>query len=232
MKTLPLGREPEQITIYLDIETIPAGEPVDPNTLEPPGNLKKADTIEQWKIFEAPKVAQELYRKRSLNSMDGQVLCIGFAINDGPLVVILEGPGHESETLELFEKELLIRIPSSYAAFTWVAHNGIGFDFKWIKRKAIQYGLPWLAQSIKTERYGSNVVDTMQLWQMGDYREPYTKLSKIAEFLGIPDNTNGVDGSMIYDMYLAGRIDEICEYCRNDVDQVRAVYKKIMFLED
>lgn len=232
MKNIVLEREQESVSIFIDIETIPSGDPIDPNTLTPPGNLKKKDTIEAWQAFDAPRLAEELYRKRSLNSMEGKIICVGCAIGDDKATTWGDdGDVNEKDILKLMVDDIQLSLPSPFASIVWIAHNGIGFDFKWLKRKAIKYQLPWLAQSIRPERYGGNCIDTIQLWQCGDYKDAYCKLSAIADFLGIPYSTD-VDGSMVYDMFLAGKIAEICEYCRRDVELVRAVYRKIMFLEE
>jgi hypothetical protein len=55
----------------------------------------------------------------------------------------------------------------------------------------------------------------------------WTKLTEIAEFLGIKDLNEGTDGSDIYDLYKAGKFDEIETKCFNDVLMCKEVYERI-----
>jgi 3'-5' exonuclease len=215
--------------IYIDIETIPAGDPIAPCTLTPPGNMKKIDTIETWYREEAPQIAEEQYRKRALDSMQGQILVIAFAVNnDEPIAIhslIDEGFNWEGSILQDLEN-----FGKNYIEFpiVWIGHNAVGFDMLWLWRRAIKYDLPWLSQNIKLDRYKGNVHDTMIMWGGGNFNN-FSKLDDIAKFLGIAGKTEGVDGSKVYDLYLEGKIDEITEYCCNDVRMVRDVYQQISF---
>jgi hypothetical protein len=62
------------------------------------------------------------------------------------------------------------------------------------------------------------------MWSPHDQRDRVS-LGKIAAYLGIDVKSNGLDGSKIYDAWLDGRQDEIAEYCKQDVDAVRSVFK-------
>ena len=43
--------------------------------------------------------------------------------------------------------------------------------------------------------------------------------------------SGGVDGSQVYDFYLAGRLQEINAYCLRDVRVTRAIYRRMTFEE-
>ena len=90
-----------EYTIALDIETLPAGPMPTPELMKPPAQMKKADTIAKWREEEAPKLVEEEYRKRSLDSMVGrsgvrlsggqrQRLAIARMVLAEPKVVILD----------------------------------------------------------------------------------------------------------------------------------------------
>lgn len=218
--------------IYIDIETIPVGDPIDPRTLTPPGNIKKVDTIETWYRDEAPRLANEQFRKRSLDSMAGAVLVVSWAIdNQEPQFIIAEETDDISDATP--EEFLMANLEFSFqnsisGPVIWVGHNAVGFDMLWLWRRAIKYDLPWLATNIKIDRYKGNVHDTMLIWGGGGFNN-FSKLDDIAKFLGIEGKTEGVDGSKVYDLYLEGKIDEIAKYCSNDVRMVRDVYQQISF---
>jgi predicted PolB exonuclease-like 3'-5' exonuclease len=55
-------------------------------------------------------------------------------------------------------------------------------------------------------------------------------LHKLSLCLGcVSPKEKGIDGSKVYDYFLAGKGDEIAEYCKRDVDATREVYKKMTF---
>ena len=55
-------------------------------------------------------------------------------------------------------------------------------------------------------------------------------LEHIALALGIPSPKEGIDGSQVAQVYSEGGVEEICEYCKRDVETTRAVYKRMVFL--
>ena len=77
-----------QFNIYFDIETIPTQSEHLKNhvqtNLTPPANYKKQETIDAW-IEENRDLA---YRKTALNGGFGQIVCIGYAINDNDVRTI------------------------------------------------------------------------------------------------------------------------------------------------
>jgi predicted PolB exonuclease-like 3'-5' exonuclease len=56
-------------------------------------------------------------------------------------------------------------------------------------------------------------------------------LEHLALALGIPTPKEGIDGSQVFDFYKAGKLDEIADYCKRDVETTRAVYKRMTFAE-
>jgi len=208
--------------LFLDIETIPAGEPIDPMGLKAPSQMKKAETIAEWYKNEAPALAEEAWRKGSLDSMRGEILCIGWAYDDKADVYC---ENDERGTLEMFAY-LMMDVMGSYKQIpTFVGWNSNSFDIPWIWRKAIKYGLKPIKTAINRDRYKGNSIDLMNVWA-SDFKD-YRKMSDVADFLGIEDRSNGIDGSQVYDLYKEGRIEEIKTYCMGDVLTVRDIYNKI-----
>jgi hypothetical protein len=203
--------------IFLDIETIPAGDPIDPMTLKPPAQMKKADTIAEWYKNEAPALAEEAWKKGSLDSMRGEILCIGWICDEEGWVI---NGSNEEATLQQFQT-ILEGIKGEYKFVGW---NINSFDIPWIWRKAIKYNLP-LRKVFNRDRYRGNSVDLMLTWA-SDFKD-FRKMSDVAEFLGIEDRSNGIEGSQVYDLYKEGRIEEIKTYCMGDVETVRDIYKRI-----
>lgn len=49
-------------------------------------------------------------------------------------------------------------------------------------------------------------------------------LDDLAKFLGIEGKTAGMDGSQVFDYWQAGRVNEVAEYCRRDVELTRNLW--------
>lgn len=209
--------------LVIDLETIPAGDPIDPLTLSPPAQMKKQDTIEKWYAEEAPALAKEMYRKRALDSMQGEIFCIGYH-REGNIRGVVCGE-NEYATLSEFDEYLKYVIGQYKEYPTWVGWNIKSFDLAWLWRKAIKYDLKILRQSINRDRYKGNAIDLMEVWA-ADFKD-YRKQSDVAKFLGLPDLSNGIDGSKVYDMVLDGKVEEVKQYCLSDVLLSKAIYEKI-----
>jgi hypothetical protein len=209
--------------LFVDIETVCAGDPIDPLTLIPPAQMKKPDTIAKWYEEEAPALAKELYRKRALDSMQGEIWCVGYASAGWDDWVIHNG--NELDTLTAFDHTLKVMIGKYKQMPTWVGWNIKSFDLAWLWRKAIKYDLKTLKLAINRDRYKGNSIDLMEVWA-ADFRE-YRKQSDVAKFLGLPDLSNGIDGSKVYDLICDGKYEEVKNYCLGDVLTSKAIYEKI-----
>ena len=72
------------------------------------------------------------------------------------------------------------------------------------------------------------IYDVMWEWEQWSKR---ISLDSLSRALGIESPKGELDGSKVYDYYLAGRVDEIYDYCLRDVRATRAIYKRMNFLE-
>lgn len=212
------------LRLYVDIETIPG--PNQPSIEEiaalAPKTMKKADTIQAW----AEENADSEYRKQALDSMQGEILAIGYAFEDAEPVCLIRGDGLDAEAdlLAVFEQS----VESLMAEFgslrpVWIGHNVRAFDLPWLWRKALKYRLHDLARRIPRGRYDKDVEDTMEIWA-ADYKDR-VGLSKVAAFLGLGGKTEGMDGSKVFDAWKAGELERIAGYCVGDVALVRDVHK-------
>ena len=65
--------------------------------------------------------------------------------------------------------------------------------------------------------------DTMTAWAGA---RGTISLDNLCAALGIPGKGDGFDGSQVAQAWADGRHDEIAQYCRDDVQRVRAVWQK------
>lgn len=220
------------MNLYLDLETIPCSRPgllaEIRATIQPPGNISKPETIAKWMAENAETEAMEKWKKTALDGTLGEVVVIGFAVDDAapsaafrPSVKASEG-----DVLQHFFDEVIRCYPElATEPFRLVGHNVIGFDLRFLYQRAVILGVKPSFPLPFDQRYNGDLLfDTMLGWAGWGNR---VKLSALCGALGIPVQQNGVDGSMVWDLFSAGRFDDVILHCTEDVVAVREVYKRM-----
>jgi len=197
--------------IHFDIETIPC----------------QSATVRK-DFFEGDNAR---WLKTSLDGTFGQIVVAAAAVDDAPPVAFYQtdwkADGSESLLLEsLFDMLRGLYNPSAGTRPTFVGHNIIGFDLRFIYQRAIILGIkppPYIPFNAKP--WDSTVFDTMLQWAgMGNR----VKLDTICKVLGL-SGKGDIDGSKVWDYVQAGHIAEVAEYCKHDVELVREVYRRMTF---
>jgi 3'-5' exonuclease len=229
-------------TFVFDIETLPAPE----SSYEVLRTLydKKCEKEHQKAVADglivAEKTTDELEKgfadyvaKTSFDGAFGRVLCIAYGLNDMPIQVICN-PDDEKKTLQEFW-----RVVTNIDLF--IGHNIMEFDLRFLLQRSIILGVkpswnrfeipgvkPWdVGKMLSFARYRNNpIFDTMQEWS--NWGNPKASLEHLAYAMGIPTpKGGGIDGSQVNEFFLAGKVDDICEYCKRDVDVTRKVYQRM-----
>ncbi len=198
--------------LYLDIETLPA-----------PEDKHEAVKFLHKKALEKNKALGQDFEQYLLNtSFDGafgRILCIGYATDDNPAEV-LYSENDEKKMLEDFWQ-------IAQDAFLFIGHNIIDFDMRFIYQRSVVNGVT-PTKDLSFARYRrSPMFDTDREWMKWAMQK--IGLEKLALALGIPSPKDGIDGSQVYSFYKAGKINDILEYCKRDVEVTRKIYKKISF---
>lgn len=231
---------------YIDLETLPddaevgmsdhvapgwTPSPVTLGRRQVPGNYADAVKIATWQsredlryataIVEAQELdrieARKTWEKRSLSPMTGRIACISYAIDDGPVQVI---ECSEDEERGLRELRLFLGKPDRI-----VAHNGHGFDFEYLWKRSVKHRLPELARQFRQPKpWDERLVDTLLLWRM----RRGGSLDAICQFLGIARAKSHIDGSGVLAAYTDGRWPEVVEHAAADIEDLRAVYRRIL----
>ncbi len=199
--------------LFLDIETLPAsGEQM---------QIIK-DLFEEYKKKNGKKTSEttfdNFFRGTSFSGEFGRIFCIGYAVDDQPAKCLF---GNEKEILEKFWQ-------LAKDADLFIGHNVMDFDFRFIyKRSIIHRVRP--TQDLSFARYrNSPIFDTMKEWEK--WGSVGTSLHKLSIALGIDSpKEDGIDGSQVYDYFLAGKTEKIIEYCKRDVLATREIYQRITF---
>lgn len=108
------------------------------------------------------------------------------------------------------------------------AHNGKEFDYPFIARRILINGLkiPALLNIAGKKPWEVNLLDTMELWKFGDYKN-FTSLNLLAAIFNIPTPKDDIDGSDVSRVYYEeNNLDRIASYCQKDVLTVAQVFLK------
>lgn len=195
--------------LFLDIETLPASDEARATLEKLHAKRKKSD-----ENFE------EYFAKTTFDGAFGRILCIGYAVDDDE-VDVLYNDNNEKETLRQFWE-----LAKSTDHF--IGHNVMEFDLRFIyQRSIVNNVMP--SVDLNFARYRSfPIFDTMKEWARWGMNN--VGLEHLALALGIPTpKDGGIEGSQVWDFYKAGKVDDILEYCKRDVETTRAVFKRMVF---
>jgi len=191
--------------LFFDIETVPT-EP----SLQHSGLLEA-----QMQLDEA-----EIIKRLSLSAATARILCLAYALEppaDSPVAVL---GGDEREILQSFWK-------LATETNLFVGHNVLDFDLRFIHQRSIIHQIK-PSRELPFARFRSApIFDTMHEWSK--WGREHVSLDLLARALDIPSPKECLDGSKVYPYYRAGKLAEICEYCKCDVDTVRQVYRRLTF---
>ena len=190
---------------FFDIETVPTERSLQENGL----------LDEQIRLDEA-----EILKKLSLSAMTAKIICLAYAIDppgDAPVQVLR---GEEPEIIRNFWKLAL-------DCHLFVGHNILDFDLRFLYQRSVIHQIK-PSREIQFARFRNNpIYDTMQEWSK--WGREHASLDNLSKALDIPSPKENLDGSKVYPYYRAGKLDEICEYCKRDVESVRQVYRRLTF---
>ncbi|MGL4260780.1 MAG: ribonuclease H-like domain-containing protein [Afipia sp.] len=174
----------------------------------------------------AEEIGDANWRKTSFDATQGHICCIGWAVDDGePFSDYIQTINDERDVLRCFFSDLHKHFDVRRRPL-FVGHNHVGFDLPFIYRRAVILGVepPKFLPSVPRP-WDESVYDTMYQWAGHGNR---ISMDALCHALGIPGK-DGMDGSMVCDAFLQGRIAGIAEYCRGDVVRTREIYKRMTF---
>ena len=216
-----------QTRLFLDIETLPGDESVREEiarTMQPPGGNPTPEALERWEDEQKPAQVEHAYRRTSLRGHAGRILCIGY---------IKEAPGRYDEGVLTGDEPAILRDFWDLVLDVdlFVGFNVLDFDLKFILQRSIVNRVP-PSRPLSFRRYQQEpVYDVMREWEAWSTRD-FISLDTLSRALGMESpKSGGVDGSQVYDFYLAGRLQEIYDYCLRDVRVTRDIYRRMTFEE-
>ncbi len=108
-------------------------------------------------------------------------------------------------------------------------HNVREFDIPYLCRRILANGLtlPAILDLSGRKPWEINVIDTLQQWRFGDFKN-YTSLKLIAATLGIASPKEDIEGKDVAAVYWQGHeLDRIVRYCQRDVVTVARILMRL-----
>ena len=197
--------------LYLDIETLPAGE-------EMRGILKDIYSRKRKNKY-TPRTFEEFVESTGLDGSYGRIACISYAINDEPIKTLF---GDEKKMLTDFWD-------IAKNADLFIGFNLMDFDLRFIYQRSVILGVK-PSKDLNFARYRNfPIYDIMCEWSKWNLQSKIS-LHALSKVLGIPSPKEGdIEGKDVAKAYQDGRIKEICQYCEKDVETTRKIYKKMIY---
>lgn len=190
---------------FLDIETVPTDQ-----------SLKENGLLDAQIKLDEP----ELIKKLSLSAATAKIICLCYAVEPSLINSIEVLQGEETEIIKNFWK-----LATDCNLF--VGHNILDFDLRFIYQRSVIHQIKPSRDIPFTRFRNAPIFDTMQEWSK--WGREHVSLDSLTKALGIPSPKENLDGSKVYPYYRAGKLAEIIEYCKRDVDSVRQVYHRLTF---
>jgi hypothetical protein len=222
---------------YFDIETIPTTNKMVIDSIResitPPGNYKKPESIAEWMATQGEEAFQQAYRKTALDGLYGEIISIAWAFgNDDPSVLNRRQGDREDELLDAF----FVNISSLKTLYgnkgnisKWIGHYISGFDLRFLWQRCVVNDVkPPIAIPYDAKPWDDRIFDTKVAWTGSSQYSGAGSLDKLS--LAIFGEGKGeINGANVYDYWLAGKYQEIADYNVRDVEMCRKLYKKMTF---
>lgn len=155
-----------------------------------------------------------------------KIVCIGAIIAQRHTMgwkVISRGAPHDGDRSE---SQLIASFVGRIAELqpTLVTFNGNGFDLPVLRYRAMVHRVtaPGLMSLPYFNRYSNQSVDLCDV--LASYGTAKATLHEISRTLGFAGKASGIDGSNVAKLHAEGRIQEIADYCIEDVTNTYRIW--------
>ena len=218
------------LRIFVDIETRPTSrmsvrEAVTAD-IGPPGNYKSAEAIAKWWSENGEAKRADAIARTALDGTWGEIVCIGYAVNDRPVSVITADT--ERDTLANFVRALTLECdatPAWQMNACYIGHNVAAFDLRCIWQRSRIHGIELPKWPLERYPKAPYVYDTMTEWAgFGGRISQHDLEAAFGLERTDPLENGGADVAAALD---AGRLDDVVAHCAEDVRLLREIYRRM-----
>ena len=225
-------------TMFVDIETV--SQQKDFNSLSKSKKClwttKATQLAKRSWLNVTPQLVEDLYsEKAAIYSEFGKIVCISvgmFVTVNGKITFRKKSyaSADEKELLQGF-MDLVSKHFTNPDRFYFCGHNIREFDIPYICRRSLinSVKLPRVLDISGKKAWELHyLVDTLQLWKFGDYKN-FASLALLCEIFEIPSPKSEIDGSLVAEFYWErNEIEKIQKYCEQDVEAVAYLFTKMI----
>ncbi len=235
--------------LFFDIETVPASKHHDEliDVWTDLWKIKAQNILRKPKEEMTDEDAANIYDRAGIYAEFGKIICIsvGFITHDkeaGTYKARLKSFANDDEKKLLTDFSKLMN--DSYSKFDeksqrfekyLCGHNIKEFDVPYISRRLLinQMPLPKMFDIAGKKPWEiSHLIDTMELWKFGDYKNA-TSVKLLAAAFGFPSPKDDIDGSDVHRVYyLENGLERISGYCEKDVLAVMHLLMKYKLMPE
>lgn len=207
--------------LLIDIETVPQSKDYTDLTEE----LKTLWCDKNSKTVPENFSPEQSYQnKAGILAEFGKIICICagyfFTNENGEIQLkIKQIAGDDEKDILIQFTALCDKLYKQQKNFVYAGHNIREFDIPYICRRMmiLQVPLPAYLQIQGAKPWDIQMLDTMQWWKFGDYKN-YVSLHLLATVLQVPTSKTDMDGSMVQHVYYKEKnLEKIAAYCCRDV---------------
>lgn len=220
--------------LLIDIETVPLcqGYAQLPPKLQQHWD-KKASLIQ----YEEDNSVQAFSERAGVYAEFGKIICIGlgyFIREENAWSLKTKVLTGDDEVAILHEFAAICRSFFKTPNKQFCGHNIREFDMPYICRRSLINGiqLPPVLLDLQNKRPWENpMLDTMQLWKFGEYKN-FTSVDLLAAILKIESPKEDIDGSDVAHVYWNDHdLPRIATYCQKDIVTVAQILMRLNGLE-
>jgi len=194
----------------------------------------KALWVEKFGESERENQAKAKWLKTSFDGAKGEICCICISTLTGGVIKIVGSEVDILNQLNDYITKLLGGVfitrgkmanPANNAVY-FIGHNSKKFDLPFLHKRYVINKIKPSFNLIAHGRHGQNCFDTMEEW--AGYGE-WISMDNLAKALGVKGKTEGMSGAGVWPEYQKGNIQKIADYCADDVECTKEIYKRLTF---
>lgn len=221
--------------LYFDMEWVPLSK--DLNSLSKEYPLQYDAWMRRYKKWNEQgkyldKTAAEVYKEEcGFYAEYIKIIVISFGYYNGNGEFKVDSCyGNNEKELLLNAATVLNKVGSTYAL---CGHSIKRFDMPFLAKRMAFNGIniPFLLNVGPLKPWERTAVDIAEMWGFGCNQEMFTPLDWICTSLGVETSKSGISGKDVANAYwVENRLEEIREYCENDVIVTAKVERKLSSL--